>query len=157
MRRSFVVPFVGALAVGCGSSSPSSGPADANTRAPLYENLGAFHIPITASSPDAQRYFDQGMRLSYAFNHAEAIRAFRQAAAIDPQCAMCYWGVAYALGPNINAPITPEAARDAWNAIGQARQARGEDLSARQIEAEEAPAEREMAEAEAAAMEPASS
>ncbi len=125
MRRSFLVPFVGALAVGCGSSSPSSGPADANTRAPLYENLGAFHIPITASSPDAQRYFDQGMRLSYAFNHAEAIRAFRQAAAIDPQCAMCYWGVAYALGPNINAPITPEAARDGWNAIGQARQARG--------------------------------
>jgi tetratricopeptide (TPR) repeat protein len=125
MHRLLLVPLVAALAVACGSSSRSSGPGDTSARAPLYENLGTFQFPITTSSPDAQRYFDQGMRLSYAFNHAEAIRAFRQAAAIDPQCAMCFWGVAYALGPNINAPITPEAARDAWAAIGQARQASG--------------------------------
>jgi tetratricopeptide (TPR) repeat protein len=97
-------------------------PASARTsKAPLYDNLGNDHFGITTSSPDAQRYFDQGMRLSYAFNHAESIRAFREAAAIDPRCAICYWGVAFALGPNINAPITEAAAKDAWQAIGQAR------------------------------------
>ena len=124
-RIGTLISVVAALAVGCASPRQSPAPGEEKGRAPLYENLGATQVPITTTSPDAQRYFDQGMRLSYAFNHAEAIRAFRQAAAIDPQCAMCYWGVAYALGPNINAPITPEAARDAWTAIGQARQARG--------------------------------
>lgn len=124
-RVAFLLTVVATLAMACASSPPSSGAGDAKSRAPLYENLGTSRVPITTSSPDAQRYFDQGMRLSYAFNHAEAIRAFRQAAAIDPQCAMCYWGVGYALGPNINAPITPEAAAEAWTAIGQARQARG--------------------------------
>jgi tetratricopeptide (TPR) repeat protein len=88
----------------------------------LYDNLGNFHHEITTSSPEAQRYFDQGLTLSYAFNHAEAIRSFKQAIALDPDCAMCYWGVAFALGPNINAPITPEAAKEAFDAIGQARQ-----------------------------------
>src|SRR5262245_28399124 len=91
-------------------------------KAPLYDNLGNLHHEITTSSPEAQRYFDQGLTLSYAFNHAEAIRAFKQALAIDPDCAMCYWGVAFALGPNINAPITPEAAKEAFDAIAQATQ-----------------------------------
>ena len=106
------------LLTGC-STKP---PAESSTpKTPLYDNLGASHIAITSSSPEAQQYFDQGFTLSYAFNHAEAIRAFRQAAAIDPSCAMCYWGVAFALGPNINAPISEEAARDAFAAIEQAR------------------------------------
>jgi tetratricopeptide (TPR) repeat protein len=100
----------------------SRGPAEPTAaRAPLFDNLGSYHHAISTSSADAQRYFDQGLTLSYAFNHAEAIRSFRQAAALDPACAMCYWGVAYALGPNINAPITEDAARDAWKAIGEAR------------------------------------
>jgi tetratricopeptide (TPR) repeat protein len=102
------------------AQAPSTPPAAA-TKAPLYDNLGKYHYAITTASPDAQKYFDQGMTLSYAFNHAEAIRAFRQAAALDAKCAMCYWGVAFALGPNINAPITEEAAKEAWQAIGQAR------------------------------------
>jgi tetratricopeptide (TPR) repeat protein len=87
----------------------------------LYEGLGTHQYAISTKSVGAQRYFDQGMKLSYAFNHAEAIRSFQQGAALDPQCAMCYWGIAYALGPNINAPITEEAAKAAWAAIGQAR------------------------------------
>ena len=66
---------------------------------PLYDNLGGHQHQITTSSPDAQKYFDQGVRLSYAFNHGEAIRAFKQAIALDASCAMCYWGVAFALGP----------------------------------------------------------
>src|SRR5687767_11208956 len=110
-----------ALALVCACSRGSE--RDAGTpKAPLYDNLGSLHHAITTSSPEAQRYFNQGFTLSYAFNHAEAIRSFRQAAAIDPDCAMCYWGVAFALGPNINAPITPEAAKEAFEAIGQARE-----------------------------------
>ncbi len=77
-----------------------SGPA-------LYDNLGSLSEPVTTRSPDAQRYFDQGLRLAYAFNHGEAVRSFRKAQAIDPTCAMCYWGEAYALGPNINVPMMP--------------------------------------------------
>ncbi len=116
------------LAAGC-TREPATTPAE--TRVPIYDNVGALHHEITTSSPDAQRYFDQGLRLSYAFNHAEAIRAFRQAAAIDPGCAMCYWGIAFALGPNINAPITPEAAKEAYTAIGDAR-SRAAQASARE-------------------------
>ena len=54
-------------------------------------------------------YFDQGVRLLFGFNHAEAIRSFREAARLDPNCAMCWWGVAFALGPNINLPMQPDA------------------------------------------------
>ena len=125
MRRTILVLVT---VIGCATCARSEKP-DANaaepasgTRAPLFDNLGNLHHEITTSSSEAQRYFNQGLTLSYAFNHAEAIRAFRQAAAIDTGCAMCYWGVAFALGPNINAPITPEAAKEAFDAIAQARQ-----------------------------------
>jgi tetratricopeptide (TPR) repeat protein len=88
---------------------------------PLYDNLGDFHRKVTAS-PIAQRYFDQGLRLHYAFNHPEAIRAFQEAARRDPRCAMCWWGVALALGPNINAPMDTAAVAPAWTAITKAKQ-----------------------------------
>ena len=114
----FVAGF--AIVAGCAPQT-NSGASSAEPRVPLYDNVGALHHEITTSSPDAQRYFDQGLRLSYAFNHGEAIRAFRQAAAIDPDCAMCSWGIAFALGPNINAPITPDAAKEAFTAITEAR------------------------------------
>ena len=122
MRSACIGACLAAMVVsGACSSSPREPPSARTAKTPLYDNLGNDHFDITTSSPDAQRYFDQGMRLSYAFNHAESIRAFREAAVIDPRCAMCYWGVAFALGPNINAPITEEAAKGAWQAIGQAR------------------------------------
>src|SRR2546427_316112 len=70
---------------------------------PLYTDLGDYHVPITTPVTLAQRYFDQGMRLLYGFNHGEAIRSFNHAAQLDPNCAMCYWGVAYAYGPHVNA------------------------------------------------------
>jgi tetratricopeptide (TPR) repeat protein len=88
---------------------------------PLYDNLGDLSYPITTDNSLAQRYFDQGLRLAYAFNHVEAWRAFRKAREIDPGCAMCYWGEAYALGPNINAPIEPAAMAQAVAAIEHAR------------------------------------
>ncbi|HEY5459242.1 MAG TPA: hypothetical protein VIJ81_07220, partial [Sphingomicrobium sp.] len=58
----------------------------------LYDGLGKVHFPITTSSPEAQRYFDQGMGFAYGFNHAAAIASFREAQRLDPGCAMCFWG-----------------------------------------------------------------
>lgn len=66
------------------------------------------------------------MKLAFAFNHAEALRAFKQAQATDPTCAMCYWGEAYVLGPNINWPMVPEAVAPAFAAISQATALKGE-------------------------------
>jgi tetratricopeptide (TPR) repeat protein len=76
---------------------------------PLLPDLGALTYPITTSNALAQRYFDQGIRLAFAFNHAEARRAFRKAERLDPACAMCFWGEALVLGPNINAPMEAAA------------------------------------------------
>ncbi len=91
------------------------------TGRPLIAGLGDYSMPITTHSPLAQKYFDQGLRLTYGFNHAEAIRAFEVAGQIDPTCAMCFWGVALALGPNINAPMEPNAAAPAIAAIEKAQ------------------------------------
>ncbi len=87
---------------------------------PLYDDLGNHRYPITTRTPAAQAYFDQGLRLYYAFNHAEAIRAFREAQRLDSTCAMCFWGEALALGPNINAPMDPAAAPAAHTAARRA-------------------------------------
>lgn len=87
---------------------------------PLVEGLGAIHRPVTTQSPAAQRYFDQGLAFAYGFNHDAAVRSFRAAQAIDPGCAMCFWGEAMALGPNINAPMAPEALPQARAAIAKA-------------------------------------
>ena len=97
-----------------------SGPGGDVPLAPELTGLGTLHMPVTTSVPRAQRFFDQGMRLLYAFNHAEAIRAFREAARLDPALAMAYWGQAMALGPNLNAPMTQENGRAAFAAIRQA-------------------------------------
>ncbi|TCS37972.1 tetratricopeptide repeat protein [Paucimonas lemoignei] len=88
---------------------------------PLYTDLGKLQFPITTSVPLAQQYFNQGMRLTYAFNHAEAIRAYRAAQRLDPQCAMCFWGEALALGPNINMPMDPQANPKALAALQRAQ------------------------------------
>ena len=70
--------------------------------APLFDNMGTFAMPITTADADAQKYFNQGMVLAFAFNHAESIRSFKAAQTLDPSCAMCFWGEALATGPNIN-------------------------------------------------------
>lgn len=102
----------------------ASGPVpDAGTvaRAPLFDNLGDHHRTISTYLPTAQRYFDQGLRLMFAFNLEEAERSFRAAVAIDPTCAICSWGVALALGPHINFPATPERTVAAAAAIAEAK------------------------------------
>jgi tetratricopeptide (TPR) repeat protein len=73
--------------------------------APLLEGMGSWSRPISTRVPLVQRYFDQGLTLAYGFNHAEAERSFLEAARLDPSCAMCFWGAALVLGPNINAPM----------------------------------------------------
>lgn len=88
--------------------------------APLLANLGSLHHPVTTSNPRAQQFFDQGLRLVYGFNHAEAVRAFREAGRLDPSMAMAHWGHAYALSPNVNDPITPEREQEAYDAIQRA-------------------------------------
>ena len=76
------------------------------TTAPLLHGIGPLHVPISTKSEQAQKYFDQGFTLMYGFNHAEAIRSFKEAARLDPTCGICWWGVALSYGPNINAPMT---------------------------------------------------
>ena len=80
--------------------------------APLFKNLGELHFAVTTENERAQAFFDQGLRLTYAFNHAEAHRSFMEAARLDPGMAMAYWGQAYALGPNINDMFPDEERRN---------------------------------------------
>lgn len=75
---------------------------------PLFTNLGNLHFPISTKNERAQAFFDQGVKLSYAFNHAEAHRSFMEAARLDPNSAMSFWGQAFTLGPNINDPLPDE-------------------------------------------------
>jgi tetratricopeptide (TPR) repeat protein len=97
-------------------------PADTSTggRTPLYRNLGSYHMAITTRSRVAQQYFDQGLRLTYGFNHDEAVKSYTEGTREDSTCAMCWWGIAYALGPNINVPMDTGAVRPAWAALQQA-------------------------------------
>jgi tetratricopeptide (TPR) repeat protein len=83
-------------------------PGPGGELAPRLENLGVHTFPVTTSSPRAQLFINQGVNLAYGFNHAEAGRAFAEAARLDPGCAMAYWGEALVLGPNINVPMSPD-------------------------------------------------
>ncbi len=96
-------------------------PAFADSDPPLWEGLGSISYTITTSNAEAQRYFDQGLRLTYAFNHDEARRAFRKAQRLDPECAMCFWGEALVLGPNINLPMQEDAVPPAYAATRRRR------------------------------------
>src|ERR1700747_234697 len=89
---------------------------------PLYDGLGSHSRKITTNSADAQRYFDQGLVFLHGFNHRAAIRAFQQAAELDPECAMAHWGVALACGPHINSMAVPAPAAElAWTELGLAQ------------------------------------
>jgi len=104
--------------------SGASGFAAESASPPLFEGLGGLSRKVTTVSPEAQRYFDQGLAFMYAFNHDEAIRAFRRAGELDPKCAMAFWGVSVANGPHINNPVVPEdRAKAAWGALKQAQAA----------------------------------
>ena len=95
-------------------------PASAPPIAPLLDGIGPLHFPISTVEPKAQRYFNQALTLAFGFNHAEAVRSFRAAAALDPTCGICYAGQALALGPNINMPMSEDAIAPAWKAVEMA-------------------------------------
>src|SRR5215475_8521156 len=97
----------------------------ATATATIMAGLGDLHHPVTTSNAEAQKFFDQGLRLIYAFNHDEAAKSFRRAAQLDPKMAMAYWGIAEAVGPNYNDPADPDRFKEAHEAVQKAT-----DLSA---------------------------
>jgi len=119
------------LAVGCAAQpehahstvQAPAGPSPAvpGGPPPLWKNLGTYSHSITTTSPRSQAYFDQGLRLTYAFNHWEAQRSFREAARVDPACAMCQWGVAITYGSNYNDPTNPDREQGALDAAQKAQ------------------------------------
>lgn len=118
----FVVPVLG-LAIGGCALQPAATPTPGSTGSSLFSNFGEYTRRVTTDSPEAQAWFNQGMKLLYGFNHDEAIRSFKEAAAIDPDCAMAWWGVAYAHGININDPaMNKERSREAQRAALKAQQ-----------------------------------
>jgi tetratricopeptide (TPR) repeat protein len=124
------VIFTVFLAAGCTGPRPDAstaghgahGPSAATGRPVLYDSLGSYSYRISTASPEAQRWFDQGLRLVYAFNHHEAQRAFREAARLDPGCAMCFWGIALTEGGNYNHPTDADREKKALAAGQQAQQ-----------------------------------
>src|SRR6266478_1582041 len=100
---------------------------------PLYDGLGSYSRKVTTNSAEAQRYFDQGLGFLHGFNHGAAIRAFQQAAELDPKCAIAHWGVALACGPHINSPAVPPAAAElAWKELNLAKKNAAKASSAEQ-------------------------
>ena len=100
----------------------SSGPIDSSdAKAQIFKNLGNHHRTISTKSKLAQEYFDQGLTWMFAFNHEEAIRSFEQATELDETCAMAWWGISMAYGPNYNNFVMSEQrTTNAWNAMQKA-------------------------------------
>ncbi|MEP7322862.1 MAG: tetratricopeptide repeat protein [Saprospiraceae bacterium] len=117
----------------CGSLTTDALWYTSNQQAPVLSGLGNLHYTITTNNPTIQTYFDQGLILAYAFNHAEAARSFYTAIRMDSTCAMCYWGYAYVLGPNYNAGMEPDNYVRAYEAI-QKSIALSENTSAKEKE-----------------------
>lgn len=110
---------VAALLIACSALGQQSG-----SLKPVFlmQGLGNLHHPVSTKSPEAQQFFDQGLRLVYAFNHEEAARSFQHAAELDSKLAMAWWGVALAAGPNYNLPVDPDREKIAADAVDKARQ-----------------------------------
>ncbi len=122
-RRS--LPFIlviGLAATPGGANLAAAESTDDAPLAPILEGLGDLHYPITTESDAAQRFFDQGLRLVYAFNHAEAIRAFDEAARLDPDAPMPHWGRALALGRNLNDSMPREREFEALASLERAQE-----------------------------------
>ena len=126
MKVQHIMGFATAALLVCAAPGSATEPTAAahqknhSDTVPLYTNLGSHHKRISTTVPAAQQYFDQGLRLVYGFNHAEAIRSFTRAAEIDSSCAMCYWGIALAFGPHVNAPMDSASGVAAYAAVQKA-------------------------------------
>jgi hypothetical protein len=127
MKAPYIIGFAAAVLLACAAPSlgtestvaPAPPPSLSDT-VPLYTNLGSHHKHISTRVQATQQYFDQGLRLVYGFNHAEAIRSFTHAAELDSTCAMCYWGIALAYGPHVNAPMDSASGVAAYGAVQKA-------------------------------------
>lgn len=116
--RQFLLPLAGAFVSAVAIATAINPVARAQERAvTLYDDLGDYHFEISSSVPLVQEYFNQGIRLYYAFNHEEGVRAFKEAQRLDPECAICWWGEALAWGPNINLPMDRSSALAAYAAV----------------------------------------
>jgi len=124
--RILLVPIV-LWSAACSQNPETDAELAVRAGAPLFNGMGELHRAIDTKDAGAQRYFDQGMVLSFGFNHAESIRSFRAAQKLDPNCAMCFWGEALATGPNINVTAKGKAVMSAddqaaaWTALEKAR------------------------------------
>src|SRR5215467_10772944 len=126
MRSTYIIGFAAAVLLvnaaptwGAGSAVAPA-PKSLSDTVPLYMNLGSHHKRISTRVKATQQYFDQGLRLVYGFNHAEAVRSFTRAAELDSTCAMCYWGIALAYGPHVNAPMDSASGVAAYAAAQKA-------------------------------------
>ncbi|GAB2766120.1 hypothetical protein GCM10010465_09580 [Actinomadura fibrosa] len=120
-QKELVQEPVVTAAYGCAPQTVDTAWYQGDNKAPLLDGLDVLHYPITTSEPEAQKYFDQGLVLSYGFNHAEAARSFYYATKLDPECAMCYWGYALVLGPNYNAGMEADNYQRAYEAVQKAK------------------------------------
>ena len=112
MRSGIIISLITLLLIGCSKQT--------DKQAPLFNNLGVLEYPVTTNSDLAQKYFNQGLILAYAFNHEESFRSFEEAARLDTNCAMAYWGMSYVLGPNINLPMDNGLVHTAYESIQKA-------------------------------------
>lgn len=119
-RFVFAIAFLLFYASAHAQNQHAHQPSNDAKPATLIPGLGDVHHPVSTSKPEAQRFFDQGLALVYGFNHDEAVRSFKRAADIDPQLAMAHWGVALALGPNINMDVDAEREKAAYQAVQKA-------------------------------------
>jgi tetratricopeptide (TPR) repeat protein len=119
--RNFVFALTISLSLCALSFGQHSGHGEAREKPATHvPGMGTHHHPVSTTNAEAQKFFDQGLRFVFAFNHHEAIRSFKRAAELDPQLAMAHWGVALALGPNINVDVDAEAERAAYEAVQKA-------------------------------------
>ena len=121
LRFSRSIVFGLVICAGCAKPEQPAAISAGGKAAPLFDGMGPHQRVVTTRSADAQKYFNQGLNWTFAFNHDEAIRSYSQAARLDPECAMAWWGVALCHGPHINNPVmTPEHSRAAWEALQKA-------------------------------------
>jgi tetratricopeptide (TPR) repeat protein len=117
---SILIPLMAAVGLVVAQPAQEQHAGETASRPPIFHGLGDHRMDV-AVAEDARPYFDQGLAFVYGFDHTEAARAFREAIRLDPDCAMCHWGLALALGPHINAPMTPESVEPAYAAIQRAQ------------------------------------
>ncbi len=127
MKRAVVPMLIVLLAFAGGfylfrshESTPPAPPLEP-VGATLLEGLGDYSMPVSTQHPEAQRWFNQGLMLTYGFNHDAAERSFLKATELDPNCAMCWWGAALVLGPHVNSAMDPANNPKAWDRLQRAQ------------------------------------